>query len=104
MGVCREKRPSEKTLDTVFSVIRSIDVEIWTGEKYRVHDVEENVSLVKRYLDELVNQFKQEVGYTNSAVKPVEVPNVKPWVEPVFKKKEWYSTPLVPETKKTEEK
>ena len=29
---------------------------------------------------------------------------VAPWVEPKFEKKEWYTTPLVPETKNTKEK
>lgn len=104
MGCAREKRPSEKTLDALHNIVRSLDIELWTGEKYRVQDIEENVSIAKRYLDELLKQFKQEVGYIDSDIKPIEPPNEKPWVDPVFKKKEWYVTPTVPVTETKEPK
>ena len=77
-----------------------MDIELWTGEKYRVQDIEENVVLAKRYLDELLKQFKEEVGYVDSTTNPNEPSNAKPWVDPVFKRKEWYITPTVPETEK----
>lgn len=109
MGCCREKRPSEKTLDTVFSLVRSLDVQLWTGEKYRVEDVEENVSSIKRYLDELVTQFKQEVGYTPTPTPtnfssppntktPLIIDDLIKHLSSPSKPKEWHCTPIVPET------
>jgi hypothetical protein len=98
MGCSREKRKSEKTLDEIFSLIRSLDVEIWTGEKYRVEDVEENVILIKQRLDTMLQEFKQEVGYNGTPTKKVES-NAKPWVDPVYVRKEWNVTPIIPEKK-----
>jgi len=109
MGCCREKRPSEKSLDTVFSLVRGLDVQLWTGEKYRVEDVEENVSSIKRYLDELVTQFKQEVGYVEPPPKPTNFSpplntQIPPRIDELMKQlsappkpKEWHCTPIVPE-------
>jgi len=103
MGCCREKRPSEKTLDTVFSLVRSLDVQLWTGEKYRVEDVEENVVSIKRYLNELVTQFKQEVGYVEPEQRTANV-STPPVIDDLMKQlsappkpKEWHCTPIVPE-------
>jgi hypothetical protein len=98
MGESREKRPSEKILDSLFSIFRSLDIELWTGEKYRVQDVEENVNIAKQYLDDLLRQFKSEVGYVDSQL--TTNPNTTPWVDPTFKKKEWYVTPIVTESEK----
>lgn len=115
MGCSREKRPSEKTLDTVFHLVRSLDIEVWRGEKYGVEDVEENVAHIKRYLDEMVTQFKTEVKYVEPPKKECscgcgdtvmtqpEMLNKfgsllsnKPFPEPPLKKPEWQTTPIVP--------
>lgn len=120
MGCSQEKRASQKTLDTVFHILRTVDIELWTGEKYRVEDVEENVASIKRYLDEMVTQFKSEVGYVEPPPKPPcdcgcggkhghnwtleglanqlsqPMPTlIKPFPEPT-PKSEWQVTPIIP--------
>lgn len=107
----REKRPSEKTLDVIFQLIRSLDVEIWTGEKYRLMDIEGNVTLIKKQLDIMLQEFKQEMGLSNGSSNNNNNENSgripkkeeiigKPWIDPIYKNKEWNITPIiVPENK-----
>lgn len=63
MGACRENRPSENTLNSVILSVRSLDKLLWHGQKWAVQDIEEYVGCIKRDLDELVKQFKKEVGH-----------------------------------------
>jgi len=75
-----------------------------------VENVEENVFLIKRYLDEMVEQFKVEIGYVSPA-KPVsddvksdilhnvlckmEINQSNVFPEPQLIRKEWQSTPIL---------
>jgi len=84
----QEKRPSAKKIDSIFNLLRSIDLEVWTGEKWRINDIKENSEMIKRYLDEMISEYEMETG-----IKPKEVST--PFIDPVHKSEEWQSTPLV---------
>lgn len=81
MGTCREKRDSEKKLDTVFNVVRSLDVKVWSGQKHFIEDIKEDVEVIKRYLDSMVEEYEIECGVKKR--KPtVPQPNLSNLLEP----------------------
>lgn len=86
----REKRPSEKIVDTIYSCIRNVDVLVWNGQPANITDLEEYTKSIKYHLDEMLSQYKTEVGYS-----PVVNQNPTMFIDPPHKTSDWYATPLI---------
>jgi len=99
----REKRESEKILDSVYNAVRGLDKLLWNGQQWAVIDIEDYVWGIKKNLDEVVKQFKKEVKYEDTTTccgggcgchdeENVKEPFIDP---PLVDNKEWKITPTV---------
>ncbi len=71
MGACRENRKSENTLNGIINSVRNVDKLLWHGQKWAVEDLQEYVDSIKRDLDFMMEQFKQEMGVIPTPPKHV---------------------------------
>lgn len=60
MGVNRQNRPSEDTLDAILRSVRNLDKLLWLGEPRRLDDIRDEADCIKWQLDQLIKQFEQE--------------------------------------------
>lgn len=99
MGTARESRPSELTFNSIANAVRGLDKLLWYGQQYHVDDIQEYADIIKTSLDVMLRQYKQEVKYeekTDCCDGGCGCHGT-PFVDPVFEKKDWYVTPIIPE-------
>ena len=90
MSNSQPKRPSMLSVDSAFNILRNIDIELWSGDKWRLEDIRNDVNMLKFYLDNMLKQCEIEYGVTTAKPEPFFDP-------PVNKNKNWNCTPIVPD-------
>lgn len=106
MGITRETRGSEKTLNSIISSIRNLDKLLWYFDVRYKQNIEEEIGFIKNRLDLLYNQYCIELETENPSSTPTPIvpdevikewnkAKPEPFTDPVHKSSEWQLTPLI---------